>query len=45
MGLLGVTVSPEYGGLGLGYFDHTLAMEVRKLNLQFLSKNDFDGFV
>lgn len=27
MGLLGVTVSPEYGGLGLGYFNHTLAME------------------
>ena len=27
MGLLGITVSPEYGGLGLGYFNHTLAME------------------
>ncbi|KAF8136531.1 acyl-CoA dehydrogenase/oxidase [Boletus edulis] len=27
MGLLGVTVSPSYGGLGLGYFHHTLAME------------------
>ena len=27
MGLLGVTISPEYGGLGLGYFQHTLAME------------------
>lgn len=27
MGLLGVTVSPEYGGLGLGYFTHTIAME------------------
>jgi isovaleryl-CoA dehydrogenase len=27
MGLLGVTVSPEYGGLGLGYLHHTLAME------------------
>lgn len=27
MGLLGITVSPEYGGLGLGYFAHTLAME------------------
>src|ERR1700759_122719 len=27
MGLLGVTVSPEYGGLNLGYFQHTLAME------------------
>ncbi|OAX39357.1 acyl-CoA dehydrogenase NM domain-like protein [Rhizopogon vinicolor AM-OR11-026] len=27
MGLLGITVSPKYGGLGLGYFHHTLAME------------------
>ncbi|KAH9079158.1 acyl-CoA dehydrogenase NM domain-like protein [Lactarius deliciosus] len=27
MGLLGVTVTPEYGGLGLGYFEHLLAME------------------
>src|ERR1700731_654104 len=27
MGLLGVTVSPEYGGLGMGYLHHTLAME------------------
>lgn len=27
MGLLGVTVNPEYGGLNLGYFEHTLAME------------------
>ena len=27
MGLLGVTVSSEYGGLDLGYFQHTLAME------------------
>ncbi|KAF9227733.1 acyl-CoA dehydrogenase NM domain-like protein [Gyrodon lividus] len=27
MGLLGVTVSSKYGGLGLGYFHHTLAME------------------
>ncbi|KAF9345072.1 hypothetical protein BGX34_005048, partial [Mortierella sp. NVP85] len=27
MGLLGITVSPEYGGLGLGYLDHTIAME------------------
>jgi isovaleryl-CoA dehydrogenase len=27
MGLLGVTVSPRYGGLGLGYFEHLLAME------------------
>lgn len=27
MGLLGVTVAPQYNGLGLGYFYHTLAME------------------
>ena len=27
MGLLGITVKPEYGGLALGYFHHTLAME------------------
>ncbi|KAI0273456.1 isovaleryl-CoA dehydrogenase [Gloeopeniophorella convolvens] len=27
MGLLGVTTSPKYGGLGLGYFEHLLAME------------------
>ncbi|KAL0946823.1 hypothetical protein HGRIS_012992 [Hohenbuehelia grisea] len=27
MGLLGITVSPDYGGLGLGYMDHLLAME------------------
>ncbi|TFK76373.1 acyl-CoA dehydrogenase NM domain-like protein [Pluteus cervinus] len=27
MGLLGVTVSPDYHGLGLGYLHHTLAME------------------
>lgn len=27
MGLLGITVSPKYNGLGLGYFQHTLAME------------------
>lgn len=27
MGLLGITVNPEYGGLALGYFNHTLAME------------------
>jgi isovaleryl-CoA dehydrogenase len=27
MGLLGVTVSQTYGGLGLGYFEHLLAME------------------
>ncbi|KAI1794662.1 acyl-CoA dehydrogenase NM domain-like protein [Ganoderma leucocontextum] len=27
MGLLGITVKPQYGGLDLGYFNHTLAME------------------
>ncbi|KAG1360153.1 hypothetical protein G6F62_000240 [Rhizopus arrhizus] len=27
MGLLGVTAPPEYGGLGLGYFEHTMVME------------------
>ncbi|KAI9015281.1 acyl-CoA dehydrogenase/oxidase [Phycomyces nitens] len=27
MGLLGITASEEYGGLGLGYLEHTLAME------------------
>jgi len=27
MGLLGITVDPKYGGLGQGYFQHTLAME------------------
>jgi isovaleryl-CoA dehydrogenase len=27
MGLLGITVAPEYNGLGLGYLQHTLAME------------------
>ncbi|KAF9343844.1 hypothetical protein BGX26_005135, partial [Mortierella sp. AD094] len=27
MGLLGITVPTEYGGLGLGYMDHVIAME------------------
>jgi isovaleryl-CoA dehydrogenase len=27
LGLLGMTVSPEYGGAGLGYLAHTIAME------------------
>jgi isovaleryl-CoA dehydrogenase len=27
MGLLGITASPEYGGQGLGYLAHTIAME------------------
>ncbi len=26
-GVLGITVAPEYGGLGLGYLDHTYVME------------------
>lgn len=28
MGLLGITIEPQYGGLGLGYFEHVLAMEI-----------------
>src|SRR5579863_6959072 len=27
LGLLGMTVSPDYGGAGLGYLAHTIAME------------------
>jgi isovaleryl-CoA dehydrogenase len=27
IGLLGVTVSPEYGGAGMGYLEHVVAME------------------
>src|SRR6202166_4240666 len=27
LGLLGMTVSPDYGGTGLGYLAHTIAME------------------
>jgi len=27
IGLLGITVEPEYGGAGLGYLEHVLAME------------------
>lgn len=27
LGLLGITASPDYGGSGMGYLDHTLAME------------------
>ena len=27
IGLLGVTVDPEYGGAGMGYLEHTIAME------------------
>lgn len=27
MGLLGITVPEKWGGLGLGYLEHTIAME------------------
>ena len=27
MGLLGITVSEEYGGMGLGYYEHCMAVE------------------
>ena len=27
LGLLGITVEPEYGGAGMGYLEHTVAME------------------
>jgi isovaleryl-CoA dehydrogenase len=27
VGLLGVTVAPEYGGAGMGYLEHVVAME------------------
>ena len=27
LGLLGITVSEEYGGAGLGYLEHTVVME------------------
>ena len=27
MGLLGITASPDYGGSGMGYLDHVIAME------------------
>jgi isovaleryl-CoA dehydrogenase len=27
LGLLGITVQEEYGGAGLGYFDHCIVME------------------
>lgn len=33
MGMLGITVEEEYGGMGLGYFEHCLATEeVSKAN-------------
>ncbi len=28
LGVLGITVSPEYGGAGMGYLEHVVAMEV-----------------
>lgn len=31
MGLLGVTVPERWGGLGLGYLEHTIAMEGKRL--------------
>lgn len=31
MGLLGVTVPEKWGGLGLGYLEHTIAMEGKDL--------------
>lgn len=27
MGLLGITANPDYGGSGMGYLDHVIAME------------------
>lgn len=27
MGLLGITVEEEYGGMGLGYYEHCMAVE------------------
>ena len=27
MGMLGLTVEEEYGGMGLGYFEHCMAVE------------------
>lgn len=33
MGMLGITVEEEYGGMGLGYYEHALAAEeVSKAN-------------
>ena len=33
MGLLGITAEEEYGGMGLGYYEHALAAEeVSKAN-------------
>jgi isovaleryl-CoA dehydrogenase len=33
MGMLGITVEEEYGGMGLGYYEHALATEeVSKAN-------------
>jgi isovaleryl-CoA dehydrogenase len=33
MGLLGVTVPEELGGLGLGYLEHTIAMEGKLIEI------------
>jgi hypothetical protein len=33
MGLLGVTVPEELGGLGLGYLEHTIAMEGKPIEI------------
>ena len=27
MGLLGITANPDFGGSGMGYMDHVIAME------------------
>ena len=36
MGLLGMTASEEYGGMGLGYYEHCLAIEqISKANAAF----------
>ena len=36
MGLLGMTASEDYGGMGLGYFEHCLAIEqISKANAAF----------
>ena len=37
MGLLGITVEEEYGGMGLGYFEHCLATEDFPEALDWLS--------
>lgn len=39
MGLLGVTVPEEMGGLGLGYLEHTIAMEGESKGLNRIGPN------